>query len=486
MSPLQGFTPDAPTTTPGILVDCTDFIPYESGMRAAPSGTAYSSALAAECRGAETLTTLDTTRRVYAGTAAGLYELSGTSWTDRSRGGGYTLGAQVQWSFAQFGDTSLAASLDCVIQTSSGAAFSNQATAPQAKIIESVLSSGGGFVMAFNTIDATYGTSPDRWWCSALNDQTSWTPSVATQATTGRLLGSEGPITAAVKLGSDQIVAYKDRALFVGSYSGPPEVWVWRELPGWGASGMNSVVNLGTAHFCVGADDIYIFDGNRPFSVAEGKVRQWFNDNCSGTYRYKTEVHYDRNNELIWICYVSEGSSTGVLDRCLVYQLKTQQWGKSDVTAETAFLFVQPTITFDGDSGTFDSPTDPFDAVSPGNRLMAYFNSSHVLVTLDGTPGASSFTLHDVGDNERVTRLTRAQLQYMTAPTSASLSAFYTMATGAAQGVGDSQSAYDVPASGGNFFPLRQTARWHRLKFNFTGLCRVVSYDAPLYPTGTR
>ena len=117
---------------------------------------------------------------------------------------------------------------------------------------------------------------------------------------------------------------------------------------------------------------------------------------------------------------------------------------------------------------------------------MAYFNTSHVLCTLDGTPGASSFTLHDLGDNQMVSRLSKAQLQYMTQPASASLAAFYSMATGGGQGTGDIQSAFDVPAVGSNFFPLRQTARLHRLKFNFTGLCRVVSYDAPLQPAGMR
>ena len=41
--------------------------------------------------------------------------------------------------------------------------FAPVAGAPKAKIL-AVLK---GFVMAFNTSDATYGDSPDRWWCSA-------------------------------------------------------------------------------------------------------------------------------------------------------------------------------------------------------------------------------------------------------------------------------------------------------------------------------
>jgi hypothetical protein len=113
-------------------------------MRAAESATSYADALAAECLGAETLTKLDATRRVFAGTASKLYELSGTSWTDVSAGGGtYTLGATSRWCFAQFGDTSLAATIDEVIQSTSSAEFAAISGAPQATVIESVLSSGG-------------------------------------------------------------------------------------------------------------------------------------------------------------------------------------------------------------------------------------------------------------------------------------------------------------------------------------------------------
>lgn len=494
MNNLLGFTPDMPTTTPGIIVDCTQFIPYESGMRAGPSLNEQADALAAACRGAETLTKLDKTRRVFAGTSTKLYELSGTTWSDVSRAGDYTLGTDSRWSFAQFGDTSIASSIDNVIQTSTAGAFANQATAPQAMIVEAVLSSGGGFVFAFNTIDGTYGTSPDRWWCCALNNVTLWTPSVSSQATTGRLLGVEGPITAAKRLGSDRIVAYKAGAIYTGTYVGPPTVWAWTEIPAYGVCGPEAVADIGTAHFCVSEDDLYLFDGARPIPIATNKVRQWFIDNSSGTYRSKTTVQHDHQHDLVWIFFVSEGSGTGALDRCLVYHLRTQQWGRADRDVEAALIFNQPTATFDGDAGTFDSATDPFDAVSPGNKLIAVFDTSHVLSTIDGTPGATSFTLHDVGDDNYVSRLCvnadreaePVRLRYMTQPSSASMDAFSSMATGGSQTTGLTQSAYDIPATGLNAFMIRQTARWHRLKFNLTGLCRVSGYSVPITKAGKR
>jgi hypothetical protein len=486
VNPLLGFTPDVPTTTPGVILDCTQFIPYDTGMRSAPGLRTISDALAAACRGAVTVTKLAGSRRVFAGSAAKLYELSGSTWNDVSRAASYTLGATTEWSFTQFADTSVAANIDNVIQTSTAGAFADQATSPQAKIVEAVLSSGGGFVFAFNTIDGTYGTSPDRWWCCALNDVTTWTPSVASQATTGRLIGSTGPITAAKQLGSDRIIAYKAGAIYVGTYVGPPTVWSWQEIPVYGCAGINAVADLGTAHFVVGQEQIYIFDGARPEPVADLKVRQWWLDNSSAGYRYKAQVRYDRLTNLVWIFYASVASSTGALDSVLTYHVKTGQWGRADRTIETSMLYNTPGETFDAASGTFDSDVGTFDQTPAGTLVLSVFTSAHILSALDATPGSSSFTLSDIGDDNTVGRLTGAKLQYMTTPTSASMNAFSSMATGLTVTAGDLQNAYDIPATGFNSFPLRQTAKWHRLKFNFTGNVRVAAYDVPLTPAGKR
>ena len=485
MTPLLGFSPDLPTTSPGIIVDCSQIIPFEAGMRSANSPTAYSDALAAECLGSAVGTKLDGSRRVFAGTSSKLYELSGTSWGDVSRAGSYTLGAVTRWCFTQFGDTSIASNIDTTIQTSTAGAFADQATAPKAAIVEAVLASGGGFVFAFNTIDATYGTSPDRWWNCAADDVTSWTPSISTQATTGRLLGFEGPITAAKKFGSDRIVAYKARSIYFGSYVGGDSAWIFQEIPGFGCVGLDAIANLGTAHFVIGEDSIYIFDGVRPNPIAP-ELRQWFIDNSSATYRYRTQVNYDRDKNLVWIFFPYIGSSNGQPDTCIVYHLLTKQWGRADRSIEAILTFISPTDTFDSGSGTFDADTGTFDDVPTGSKVLAVFNTSHILSLMTGSPGSSSFTLGDIGDDSIVSRLSEATLRYKTTPISASIDGFYTMATGLGQTTGLNQSAFDVPAVGLNKFTIRQTARWHRLKFNFTGDCRVIGYDVPLIPAGKR
>jgi hypothetical protein len=309
---------------------------------------------------------------------------------------------------------------------------------------------------------------------------------VAVQCATGRLLGNEGPIVAAKKFGSDRIIAYKSNSIYAGTYVGGQTVWAWQETPGYGVVGLDAVANLGIGgHFCVGEDDIYIFDGSRPIPVSED-LRKWFVENCSGTYRNRTIVTYDRDKQLVWIFFPSAASSTGRPDTTLVYHLVTRKWGRADQSVEAAFIFTTPSDTFDTGTGTFDADVGTFDSASPGSKTMAVFTTSHVLSLLTGSTTSSSFTLHDIGDDTAVTRCTEARLRYMTQPTTASLSAFYSMATSLNVTTGPTQSAYDVPSNGSNVFPVRQTGRWHRMQFNFTGLPKVVAYQISLSPAGKR
>lgn len=104
--PLTGFAPDLDPQTPGVLVDCDAIVPTTQGLSAAaglaPTGLP---ALAGAPTGAYATTLLDGSKRMFASTATAIYEGGSTSWTDRSRVGGYT-GTQRQ-RFCVFGNNVL-------------------------------------------------------------------------------------------------------------------------------------------------------------------------------------------------------------------------------------------------------------------------------------------------------------------------------------------------------------------------------------------
>lgn len=483
MTPIVGFSPDADPTTPGVLTDCSNVIPYEAGFKGAPTPVAIAvSTLAAEARGAVVATRLDGSRRVFAGTQTKLYELNGTTWTDRSAGT-YTGSSESRWSFCQFGDTTIASNLADAMQSSAAGNFAAIAGAPRAKI---VVSASSNFVLAFNTNEATYGASPDRWWCCAQSNQTDWTPNVATSANTGRLIAVEGAIQAALTLGN-YVVAYKQRAVFMGTYVGAPVVWQWDLIPGGeaGAVGPEAVCDVGGAHFIVGDDNFWIFDGTRPVPLGTGVNRQWFLDNSSPVFRYRTKAIYDKQNNLVRVNYPSLASS-GMCDACLVFHLGKKQWGRADAVVEAPVNYISPGVTIDGldaYASTIDTlPNIPLDSQYwlAGGRVAAYFNAAHQLVSMNGATGPSSFTTGDMGDDDAVTMIDRARIRFLQSPSTA-------VATGQFKfNEGDALQSGAGSAINDGKFDLRQSGRFHRIRFDFTGDHRESAFDAKPQVVGMR
>jgi len=484
MDKLLGFTPDAEATTPGILTACTNLIPYENGMKGAPSAATPGStpALAAACLGAVVVTKLDDTRRIIAGTGTKLYELLSGAWSDKTRGtGDYTGGSDTRWSFAQFGDSTLAADLTDTIQRSTGGAFSDISGAPKAKIIFSV----GLFVMALNTVDGTYGTCPNRWWCCASGDETSWSPSVSTLATTGLLVSAPGQITAGGKLG-DYAIAYKEKAIYIGQFVGAPSVWDWQQVPGGdaGCIGQEAWCDIGGAHFIVGNDNFWLFDGSRPVPLGVGQVRQWFFNNSDASYRYKTKCVFDRQNNAVWVFYCSTGATTP--DSVLVYHIQTKEWGCVSVSVEAVLNYVSAGVTIDGLT-SYSSTIDGLSSYSfdsqfwlSGGRSLAVVNTSHQLQSMTGVSSSSTMTTGDAGDDDRVSMLSKIRLRFAPGytPTTASVST-YTKMNG-----GDSLTLAATSSISDGRFDVLQSGRWHRAAFSFTGDVRIVGIGAVLTPEG--
>jgi len=480
MTPLTGFAPDADITTPGLVADCINMVPYINGMEGAPSPItpAATPALAAACQGAAVITKLDDTRRVIAGTQTKIYELSGGAWADRSRATPYNGGVDSRWSLAQFGDATLATNRADVIQRSSGAGFSDVSGAPRAEILFSV----GAFVMALNLNDGV--EKPDGWACCAAYDDTSWTPSITTQATSGRLVGTAGRLTAGARLG-EYAIAYKSRSIYIGRYVGAPAVWEWLQVAGGdaGCVGKEALCDIGGAHLFVGEDNIWVFDGTRPQPIADGTVRNWFFTNSDPAYRYKTACVYDRQTNLAWIFYPSSGS---ILDQALVYHVPTRKWGRVSLGVQAVLNYVSAASTIDGMASlaaTMDSlPGIPFDSQYwlSGGKALSVFNASAQLQMMTGASGASGFTTGSNGDDAAVTSLSRVRLRFERAPTSATASASAQMTSGA----GFINTATG-PITDGKF-DLRQTARWHRATFSLTGPVRVTHMDAEIQPAGLR
>jgi hypothetical protein len=487
MNPIAGWLPDADPTTPGVFTDCQHVVSSAAGYVGAPSPIAAAVAtVGADVRGATVATDLSGNRRIYAGTQTKLFLLTSGTWSDVSHvAGPYVGSSESRWSFAQFGNTTMASNLtDAMQQFKQGASrFADVPTAPKAKII---VSASNNFVLAFYTNEATYGVSPDRWWCCAQNNQEDWVPNVSTGANTARLIAEEGPITAAGTLG-DYVVAYKNQAIFVGSFVGAPVGFQWMLIPGGtaGCIGQDAWCDIGGAHFIVGPDMLWIFDGTRPMPVGLGETRDWFYANSSPAWRYRTQAIYDKLHKLVRVAYPSL-TSDGELDATITYNVSTKKWSRDDNNIAAFLNFVQPGTTINGlDSyaATINTlPDVPVDSPfwSAGGEAASYFDSTGKLWNLSGVAQDSYIVTGDMGDDDGVSMIDRFRVRYSLAPTTAQCTGQYKM------NEGDAFTLGPVNAINDGKFDIRQSARFHRFRVDMTGPHIETAYDAKPRAAGRR
>jgi hypothetical protein len=462
---LLGLAPDSDQTIPGVLTNCSGVVPSQKGMKGAPSPADTGMAsLAATCQGAALLTKLDGTTRLLAGVKTKLYEAGASTWTDVSRAASYTTAGTGAWRFAVQGNVAFAANGADTLQASvSSGAFSCVAGAPVANIVETV----GKFVFAIGTSANAHGVQ----WC-ALGDYTSWSASIATQAGSDTLTVTPGGNTAGRRFGNT-IIVYKKNSMYLGVYVGPPNVWEFSLIPGQaGAMSQEVVVNIGTPenpiHLFMGEDDFYRYDGSKPVRIGSNRIkRQVFSELVQSRYYACKALHVPKEAQVYFYYPIVDSVLPG---RAVVYNYLTDQWGQ-DVyrQIEATTDYIASAVTYDGMGSLYatynDFPVISYDLAFVGSTQIspAVFNTNHQMKTLTGPAGDTSFTTGDYGDPSRVSTATRVVPVFLQEPTSASLTNYYRMRTGATL-VADVTTALSSGA-----FDFCRDARWHRLQMSFTG-----------------
>lgn len=491
MTPLVGYAPDLPSNTPGILTNCSAFIPSLKGMKAAPSAQSFSlGALAAACRGAGLGRKLDATARVIAGTATKLYEAGSTTWSDvtRASGGDYSLGTENRWRFAMRGDVMFAAAKTDILQSSSGSgAFANNASnAPKAGVVEVA----NGFIFLFDVNDqgAIFDSAdrPHGWWAARTSG--TWTPSIANEAYTGELTSTPGKIRAGRRFGSS-VIAYKDQSMYLGVYAGQSG-WEFSLIPGdAGAISQEVVVDVGTAdnpvHIFMGFSDFYIYDGARPIPIGTPLTKTVFGE-LNRSFTYVCMALHDRTEKNVYFFYPVGSAITP--DKCVVYNYKSGIWGRDDRTVEAVVEYLSGGVTYDDLGATYstyaDLPVLSYDTafVSTGFSSPAIFNTSHRPQTLDGVASNSSMTTGDYGSDEVIQLLSRVQPLFLSKPTSATMRNDYrdnlgdSLSSDTAVAM-DTKGRFDVKNGG-------RSANWHRAHFEFVGATEIQALNAEMQEDG--
>lgn len=483
---VRGFAPDAEPNAEGILVEANNLVPTLNGMEALPGDVSVGVDTAPSAvRAITTLLKLDDTARTIAGSDNALYEVSTSAWNNVSQVSSgttlsYSMTANGRWTFAQYGDRSIAAQKGTQIQESTSGDFADMTTAPQAAFVTVVLD----FVLAFNTNDATYGDSPDRWRCCAVGNPDSWTPNVATQAATGRLLDEPGAIRGAQTLGSN-VVVYKDRSMFLGEYVGPPDVFRFRRVVGHGlgAPSHYAIVGLESAQVFMAQDNFWLFDGTRPVAIGTNRVADFVFDDLDWANRNLVVGFHDTQNWRVFWWYPSL-SSGGTLDKYVCYNYRSDKWGFGEKTVAFAWEYFSTGMAYD-DVGTFFATYDAIPTTGTYDDLFgttglpqpATVDVSANLSTMTGVGADSSLVSGDIGVDGSIQVLQRVRPRFKTVPTTGTQAHRFRDQLG---GTATTSVATTTLTDGA--FDHVFAARWHSLRQAYTGSMELLGWDVTIVP----
>lgn len=281
---LLGYMPDRPARTPGHVDSLVGFFPSSKGTLILGPDIPQSGGVNAPFKplGAATVVNALGNVRKVVGTVTKLYyyDRTGPTYTDCSRAATvYTASETKPWSFTGFGAKMLANYKDTVagrmqqIDIAAGGLFAYIANSPGSDIILTCGPASAQFVMALNYHDGVTDV-PDGWYCSGLNDYTGWVTGT-NQCAKGQLINNPGPITAGFAF-RDAAIVFKENAMFIGEYVGPPVIWKWRKIAGdIGCIGKDAGVVVNDVLFWAARDGLYMYDGSYPRKIPGDIHNDW-------------------------------------------------------------------------------------------------------------------------------------------------------------------------------------------------------------------
>jgi len=483
MLKLAGYAPDLDQIEfPGSLSECAALVPSTKGMKGAPSPvTVGLDALAAACQGAAVLINLDNSARFLAGTSTTLYDAGTTSWTSRYDASATPLGATSRWRFAIQGNIEFAVAKEVALIGSTSGAMSTITKGGKDAPKAGVLATVNEYVFLGDYDDGT--DTPDGVYWSAKDDYTDWTTSITTGCGNKRLYDTPGKITGVMQFG-DGVAVYKKGSVYIGKDNGAPTLWGFFLTPSdEGALCQEVIISTGTnddpRHFYMGHSDFWMFDGVKSSRIGTPLKDTVFDEIDRDKQHLSLSLH-DRANSLIYWYYPT--TSTNYPNKCVVYNYRTQQWGRDDriVYAAVNYIAAGDAYSDAGDYTTYaDLPNLPYGSAFPGGNaiLPAIFDENHIVKSLTGAAGSPSLTLIDIGDDTRLTDLQRVKCRYLNAPTSATLVNSYKM------NIGDTYTLDQTIGESNSRFDLFRESRWHKLAINYSGDVELSGLVIDLVPT---
>lgn len=330
---LGEWLPDQPVLNHPGLVDARNCLPVDDYYTEFSGIQTSGDALAADPVGAFAAVDDGGDPEIYAGTGVGLYERSGSSWTDRSD----TTYNATYWQFAQFDNYVFATNFNdspryrTIGSTDDFAAVTGAPDARQIGVINRFLFLG----------DLNQGSSdiPHLVQWSEIDDPLSWpTPGTAAaltaQAGQQYLQAEKGAVTA-VAGGQFWGLIFQKLSITRFTYVGGQVVFQIDNFEkSRGCWAPRSHIQIGNLSYFLAADGFYKTDGQAVAPIGDGKVDRWFLSRLNQGQLDRVTAAIDWGHKCI---YWSFPTTTAEPDTILAYSLTRDRFAYAQQGAQMIF-----------------------------------------------------------------------------------------------------------------------------------------------------
>lgn len=278
----------------------------------------------------------DGTTKLYTADKDGIYELSGTSWTNRLNLS-TTRADTDKWWFAEINNEMYATNgVDNIYKATTGSfgaiswdtttdsAGETGASITKAKIILALNSR----LWFFNTTDSLNGTVPNMGLWTEVNDYDRYEADNHLSFD-----DTQAPIVSAGVLSNNFIAVYKTDQIVVVQNTGNPVLSVRFRFPN-GILGTKAWTRVPGGHFFIGQDGFYTFSGATPSEVGNLNVVSYFFDTLSIANKDNLYCWTDWFNKEV---HIHIPTDSNIPSTQLIWNWKYNVWSESDLDAWCGF-----------------------------------------------------------------------------------------------------------------------------------------------------
>jgi hypothetical protein len=346
--PFPEYRPDASDFNGSHTVTLLNVLPRTDGYGPMRDVSAFTSGLAAACRGAFMSRKSDGTIRIFAGTATKLYQLDNTTltWVDVSAGGGSysSLSSDANWHFAQFNNSVIAVQANAApqavdVSAASGTAFAALGgSPPQAAYITTV----NRFVVLSGLLN-----NPNRIHWSGLNATTTWTS--GTTYSDYQDLPDGGNIKGVA--GGEYGLIVQDNAIRRMIFSPGSDIvfQIDRIAKDIGAVSADSICESGgVIYFLSARGFVKVTPDGAVTPVGFERVdRTFFDDVDLGKPQLIQGVANPETQEIVWT-YRQPSYVPTMFNKALVFNHALNRWSPLELVGEYLVQLGQPGVTLEG------------------------------------------------------------------------------------------------------------------------------------------